>query len=160
GAPGIERVDQLRGGKVGIIRLGSGPHLAADMILERNGIVPGRETALVQLNSDPDTLNAVTQGIVDAAVLPFPASYEAERRGLPLLDDTLRYHLPYIAGAVLSTRGYLAAQPDIVRRFMRAHIAALGRFACDKEAAKRTIATWSRTDDPDVIERTYVVAAE
>ena len=160
GSPGVERVEQLRDRTVGIVRLGSGSDLAAHLMLEAHGLVPGRETALLQLNSDPDILTAVTQGSVDGGVLAFPASYEAERRGLPLLDDTYRYRLPYIAGSVVTTRAYAAAHPDVVRRFMRAHLASLALYQCDKEAAKQTLATWTRLDDPDVLEKTYQTFAE
>jgi ABC-type nitrate/sulfonate/bicarbonate transport system substrate-binding protein len=102
----------------------------------------------------------VTQGSVDGGVLAFPASYEAERRGLPLLDDTYRYRLPYIAGSVVTTRTYLASHPDVVRRFMRAHLASLALYYCDREAAKQTLATWTRLDDPDVLEKTYQTFAD
>jgi NitT/TauT family transport system substrate-binding protein len=160
GGPSVERVDQLRGRSVGIVRLGSGSDLAARLILERNGLVGGQDVTLLQLNSDPDILNATTQGAVDAGVLAFPASYEAERRGLHLLDDTYRYRLPYIAGSVITTRSYLAAQSDVVRRFMRALLASLALYYCDREAAKQSIATWSRLDDPDVVEKTYQTFAD
>ena len=43
---------------------------------------------------------------------------------------------------------------------MRAHQAALGLYYCDKEAAKRTLSTWARLDDADVLEKTYQTFAE
>jgi ABC-type nitrate/sulfonate/bicarbonate transport system substrate-binding protein len=76
-------------------------------------------------------------------------------QGFPKLKAALDYRVPYTMGGVGASQRYLREHDDLARRFMRAHVESLALFQRDKETAKRTIAKWTKIEDPSVLERSY-----
>ncbi len=153
--PEIQRVEELRGKRVGVTRFGGGLHLAALIILERYGLDPEREVTLSQLGGVPEIFVALSSGAVDAGMLTSPEMFLAEDQGFRRLQASLDYRIPYTMGGLGASERFLREHEDLVRRFMRAHVESIAVFLQDKETAKRTIAKWTKGEEASVLERAY-----
>jgi NitT/TauT family transport system substrate-binding protein len=154
--PEIRRVEDLRDKRLAITRLGSGIHLASQMVLRQAGLEAGRDVALVQAGTTDAALTALISGAADAALMSAPTNILAEREGFPQLADLKDFHFPYSQTAVVVTRGTLADRTDLIRDFLRAHLEALGVAKRDPALAKRTLGKYMQVDDQEVLDRSYV----
>jgi NitT/TauT family transport system substrate-binding protein len=153
--PDVQGVEALRGKRVAITRLGSGVHLATQIVLQRAGIEAGRDTQLVQAGTVDAQLAALLSDGAEAAMMAAPGNFVAERQGFPLLADLRDYQVPYSPGALAVTRGALNAQYDLVRDFVQAHVEAMGLGRRNPELAMRLLAANTQTDDQDLLDKSY-----
>src|SRR6185295_12989120 len=79
----IELISQLAGKRIAIGEEGSGAHVVAQAILEKNGIKEGDKTTLVKIDGE-DASKAILSGKVDAAFVM------AESTPGPVLKELLR----------------------------------------------------------------------
>jgi NitT/TauT family transport system substrate-binding protein len=153
--PEVQRVESLRGQRVAVTRLGSGVHLATQIVLQQVGLEAGRDVQLVQAGTVDAQLAALIGGGADAAMLATPANFLAEREGFPLLADLKEYRVPYSPGALAVTRSTLNAQYDLVRDFVQAHVEAMGVGRRNPALATRLLGVNTQADDQDLLDRSY-----
>jgi NitT/TauT family transport system substrate-binding protein len=116
--PEIKRPEQLKGGSVAISAFGSASDFVARYALEKIGLIPGKDVALVQVGGVPDRLGAVLAGRIEAAVLVPPSMFIAQNKGLNILADVSKLGLPFQHTGVATSRRFIKEQPDIVRRYV------------------------------------------
>lgn len=160
GQPDVRRIEDLRGRQIGITRRGSGINLAAELVLARAGLEPGRDVALQELGTVQNAFAALSSGQVAAVVLRAPTTFLAERGGYPVLVDVKDLHVPYSQGALAVTRTTLAERYELVRDFMKAFVEALGLARRDPVLAKRLLAENTQTTDQEIIDRSYAMWIE
>ena len=117
----IKGVEDLRGKKFGVSRIGSADNAAATTVLNRFGI---KETDItyVQAGSIPSRLAAMQTNALQATLLQAPETLKAKEIGLrPLLDFT-KLDVEWQQNGVATTRDYIKKKPDTVRRFLRAFV--------------------------------------
>ena len=93
--PAIKKPEQLKGGSVAISRFGTASDFVARYALDKIGLTPGRDVAVVQVGGVPDRLGAVLAGKVQAAVLNPPASFVGQKKGLNILADVAKLGLAF-----------------------------------------------------------------
>jgi NitT/TauT family transport system substrate-binding protein len=157
--PEIQQPEDLRGKAVGISRLGTSIDTAARVALRHLGLEPEREVAIIQAGSMPNILGAMEAGRVQAGVLSYPSVTQARKLGYRLLLDIGTLGIPYASTGVSTRRSLVAEQPEVVRRYLRAQLAAIQRLRTDKPFALELFRQYLRTDDPDVLEETYEIYA-
>ncbi len=79
--PEIKKPDQLKGGSLAISRFGTASDFVARYALNKIGLVPGKDVAIVQVGGVPDRLGAVLAGKVQGAILNPPASFVGQKKG-------------------------------------------------------------------------------
>jgi hypothetical protein len=72
-----------------------------------------------------------------------------------LIWDVSAQKFPYLQNGVATTRDYLQHNPDLVRRFMMAHVEGIARVYQDKPAAVEVLLKYLRSDDRELMNRTY-----
>jgi ABC-type nitrate/sulfonate/bicarbonate transport system substrate-binding protein len=152
--PEIKRINDLRGKKIGITRIGSSSHTVTLWIMNRAGIRPD-EYQLVPLVEVPNVFTSIMAGKIDAGALSPPTSFRARKAGLTELVDLSKEDLEYVSVAVGSTRSYVRANEEITRRFIRAYSEAIGFLKNNKAATMRAIQKYARIKDPEILELTY-----
>ncbi|HZU05624.1 MAG TPA: ABC transporter substrate-binding protein [Chloroflexota bacterium] len=155
--PEVRSVTDLRGKRVGTTRIGSGAHLGTVEMLRRFGLEPDRDVAVLQLGGMPEVFGALSAGAVDAAILSIPWNFQAQDSGFPLLHDLSAQRIPYLQTGLATTRGYLQRNEDLVRRVLMAHLEGLARFHTDKATAIEVLARNLKSEDRELLERTYDV---
>src|SRR4029077_18759609 len=153
--PEIKTPEQLKGGAVAISRFGSASDFIVRYALQRLGLTPVKDVAILQVGSLTERLAAMETKRVHGTVLAPPAMYQAQARGFNMLVDIAALGLPYQATGVATTRKFIRERPDVVRRYIKAHIEAVHRFKTDRETSMKVLAKALALSDKQLLERTY-----
>ncbi len=120
GKPEIRSVKDLKGKRVGVSGIGSGPDSLLREILRRNGMEGGRDVAILSLGVMPTIYSGLHSGVVDAAMLSPPFTFRAEDAGFRELVSFIKQDLVELQGSILVREALLQADPAMVEKFVRA----------------------------------------
>jgi len=152
----IKSPEQLKGGSVAISRFGSVSDFIARFALQRIGLVPEKDAAIVQLGTTTDRLAALAARRVEATVLNPPTMFIAQKNGLNLIADVSALGLAFQHAGVATSRRFIRDHSDIVRRYIRAHVEAVHRLKTDRETGLQVAAKYfGRTRDLESMEKSY-----
>jgi ABC-type nitrate/sulfonate/bicarbonate transport system substrate-binding protein len=154
GRPGIHRREELAGKKIGFVGDGGLNDALVKFIvdkLEAAG-VKGLKPEPIGAGGAAE-LEALLSGKVDAVVGTPPESIDAERKGCKYLIDFSEYGLNYALGGIAARRGYVAENPEITRKFIKAYVEGMHRYRTDREFTIGVQAEYS-----DIVDRTIAAA--
>src|SRR5215467_14264275 len=155
GKPGFQRMDDLRGKVFGTTRFGTLSDLAARFALRAHGIDPERDITMVQTGGPAEAITAMVAGKIDAAALSPPATLTARKFKLRELLDMSKLEAEYHINGVVTTRRFLKAQEDTVRRFLKAYVEGAARGQRDKNFALKVMGKYFRTYNREILEESY-----
>jgi len=116
----IRSVKELKGKKVGISGIGSGPDSLLREVLRRNGLEGGRDVLILSLGVMPTIYSGLQGGVVDAAMLSPPFSFRAEENGFREIIAFIKQDLVELQGSILVREALLQADSATVEKFIRA----------------------------------------
>jgi len=116
----IRSVENLKGKKVGVSSLGSGPDSLLREILKKHGLDGGRDVAIMPVGSGTARFFALQAGTVDAAMLSIPANLMAQEAGFRELVSFIDQEWIELQGTINVTDQLLASDPTLVEKFIRA----------------------------------------
>lgn len=150
----FKRIADLRGKKIGITRVGSSTHTSALYALGSAGLKPA-DYQILPLLEVPNIYTALAAGQIDAGVMSPPTNARAKRSGFVELMNIAKEGPEFVSVAVGTTRTYIKANEDIVRRVVRAYAEGVQAFKSNKAAALRMIQKQLKVSDPEIQEDTY-----
>ena len=153
--PEIKEIKELKGRKVGISRLGGVSDAAIRFALDRWGLVPDKDVAIIQIGGELEELLALQNKAVDAAVLSEPVATVALRTGSSLLFDLSTLGVPYSMHGFGTRKSFIRDNRDIAIRFMRAYLEGIYLFKTNKELALNVLKKYTRLDDVSVMQAAY-----
>jgi len=116
----IRSVENLKGKKVGVSSLGSGPDSLLREILKKHGLDGGRDVVILPVGSGTARFFALQAGTVDAAMLSIPANLMAQDAGFRELVSFIDQEWIELQGTINVTDQLLASDPTLVEKFIRA----------------------------------------
>jgi NitT/TauT family transport system substrate-binding protein len=152
--PEIKKIGDLRGKKIGITRIGSSTHTSALFALGTAGLKPS-DYQILPLMEVPNILTALMAGQVDAGVVSPPTNSRARKAGLNELMNLAKEGPEYVSVGVGTSRSYINANEDIVRRVVRCYAEGVYLFKTNKEMALKMIQNQLKVKDVDIQEDTY-----
>jgi NitT/TauT family transport system substrate-binding protein len=142
---------------VGISRVGSAP-MSARVLLKGLGLEPVKDVAILQVGGPSERAAAFrTKRIVG---FPSPPGTIHLAQGMPhrvmisTADFQKRFDFPYICST--TTKGFLAARHDTMRRLTMALIESTHFLKTHKDETKKFIAKYTRQNNPQYLEDSYV----
>jgi NitT/TauT family transport system substrate-binding protein len=150
--PEIKTAEQLKGGAIAIATFGGQADSISRIALQRLGLTPGKDVAILQIGTVPERLSALEKGRVQAAMLNPPDNVMAQKRGFYSL---INVRLPYQGVGVSTTRAFIRENPDVVRRYVRSQIEAVHRIKTDRETGLKVLAKYLASTDKEILEMTY-----
>ena len=150
----IKRIADLKGKKIGITRVGSSTHTSALYALSSAGLKT-TDYQLLPLLEVPNIFTALSAGQIDAGVVSPPTNARAKRAGFVELMNVAKEGPEFVSVAVGTSRTFVKANEDIVRRVVRAYAEGVQIFKANKTAALRMIQNQLRVKEPDIQEDTY-----
>ena len=153
--PEIRTMADLKGKKIGVTRFGSATDISARIALERNSLVPGKDVTLLQLGGIGEILAGLRGGSIDAGILSPPTMWRAEKFGFRELFDITAMGIPYPNPAIVTTRTYIRSHTEDINKFMRAYAIGARRMKTNEALAKKALIKYTRTEDPEIIDRVY-----
>lgn len=151
----IKKPDDLRGKKIGISTFGSTGHFATRYFLDKLGLKPGRDVAVLQVGGQSARLAALKQGALDATLLGAPALLVAKRLGFHVLLDLVDIGFQYDYGSIATTRSFIRSNREGVRKLVRAYVEGVHFLKTHRQESKEILARYLREKDSAVLEETY-----
>jgi ABC-type nitrate/sulfonate/bicarbonate transport system substrate-binding protein len=156
GRPGIERREELAGKTIGFVGDGGLNDVLVKFVIEKlaaAGIEGLRPKPMA--SGGAEELQALLSGEIDCVVGTPPESIDAERKGCRYLIDFSEYGLNYALGGIAARRDYVAQNPEITRKFIKAYVQGMHRYRTDREFTVAVQADYSGLTDRSVAEATY-----
>jgi NitT/TauT family transport system substrate-binding protein len=152
--PEFKRIADLRGKKIGITRVGSSTHTSALFALGSAGLKTN-DYQLLPLLEVPNIFTALSAGQIDAGVMSPPTNARAKKANYVELMNVAKEGPEFVSVAVGTSRSYIKANEDIVRRVVRAYAEGVQIFKANKPAALRMIQRQLKVTDPEIQEDTH-----
>ncbi len=152
--PEIKKIADLKGKKIGITRVGSSTHTSALYALGQGGLKPS-DYQILPLLEVPNIFTALSVGQIDAGVVSPPTNSRAKKSGFVELMNIAKDGPEYVSVAVGTSRNYLSANEDIVRRVVRAYAEGVYVFKTNKASALKMIQNHLKVKDADIQEDTF-----
>ena len=118
--PEIRSVPDLKGKRIGVSSLGSGPDSLLRDLLKKHGIDGGREVFIMPMGSGIARFAALKAGSVDASMLSIPSNFMAQEAGFRELLSFIEQEWVELQGSVLASEQLLESDPVLVEKFLRA----------------------------------------
>ncbi len=155
--PGINRLEQLKGKRLGISGYGAATHFAALILAKHLNLDPNKDITLVPGGPDAERVAALSAGKIDASVFNSSTVPVAKKMGFIELVYIPDLGVEVQGNGFATTRAYIKSNRDTVKAALKGYIEAIHFIFNNKQATQRVFARYMRTDDPDVLEQSYQV---
>jgi NitT/TauT family transport system substrate-binding protein len=124
--PEIKSIEELKGKKVGVSSIGSGPDSLLRILLKKYNLDGGRDVAILATGPGPARFFALKAGATDAAVLNEQAALLAQESGLrQLYSFTKGDEFVEVQGSIVLQDSLMESDPAFVQKFTRATLKGL-----------------------------------
>lgn len=157
--PSVKSLQELKGYSLGIAGFGGASDFAANYIIRKEGMTPGKEVILLAVGGQQERLTALASGKLKAVLLQPPFTKRAEKMGFRRLVDFSSLDLEFQTLGYATTRFYLKADREACLNFLKAVTEATYFFKSHKNESKTILAAFLKTEDQDALEETYNINA-
>jgi len=154
--PDIKRPQDLKGKRLAVSGFGSLGDFLERYIIRKYGLEPGRDVIMLSIGTQPERIQALVTGAVDAADLSFPADVQAERKGFRVLWDAKK-EVSYPSMSVVLRRKSIIEDRDTVMRMVKAHVEAIQFLKTNKEASTKILGKYLKTSDRELLDGSYEI---
>jgi NitT/TauT family transport system substrate-binding protein len=151
----ITRPDQLKGKTVAVSRVGSSSDFATRYALEKYGLVPDKDVAILQIGSQPARFAALEAGKINGVMVSIPVTAKAAKLGFNTLADLQMLGLEYQHTALAVTQNLIKTQPDLVRNILKAEVEAIYYAKTHRKETIALLTKYLKTDDADALQEAY-----
>lgn len=153
--PEVKTVEDLKGKKIGVTRFGSSTDISARYALRKHNLQPDKDVAILQMGSMSSIMGGLQGGSIDGGVVSPPILFALEKLGFKELVSVTDMDIPFPSPSLAAQGGVIRSKPDVINRFMRAYVRGIHRARTDKELALKSMAKYTKIDDPFVLQRAY-----
>lgn len=155
--PEITKLEQLKGKRIGVTRIGSNTHYFTVQAFRRAGMNPERDITFIQTGGEAETVGALVTGRIDAATLLPPSDGKAIALGFRYVVFGPDIGIPYAASTIATRRTVVAKRGAVLGRFMRAMAEASRAMHRDRETVYRVMEKKLRITDRKVLDDSYSI---
>ena len=150
---GIKSLKEVK--RIAISRFGSNADFAARYLLQREGLKPDTDVALLQFGNQSNRIAAVETNNADAAMLTPPMTLQARKLGMTLLVDASKLNIPYSSLFFVARRSYVAKTRSEMVNFTKAMIEGVAVYKSNKEFAIKVLAKYMKVQDREILEENF-----
>jgi ABC-type nitrate/sulfonate/bicarbonate transport system substrate-binding protein len=154
--PEIKSPADLRGKRVAVSGFGSLGDFLERYIIKKHGMDPVKDVVMLAIGAQPDRLQALYNGAVDAADLSHPADVQAERKGYRMLWDA-KQEVSYPSMSIVTRKKHTIDDRDGVMRMIKAHVEGIHVLKTNKELALKVLSKYLKTQDRELLEGSYEI---
>jgi len=151
----ITRPDQLKGKTVAVSRVGSSSDFATRYALEKYGLIPDKDVAILQIGSQPARFSALETGKIHGVMIAIPLTSKAAKMGLNTLADLQMLGLEYQHTSLAVSQNLIKTQPDLVRNVLKSFVEGIHYAKTHRKEAIAILAKYLRSDDSDALQEAY-----
>ena len=154
----IATVQELKGKRLGIDRIGSNPDMFTQAALARFNMDPLKDVSYIQLGSIGQGIPALKAGTIDALTTSAPHDLFAQRLGFKVILDIGALKIPFASTVLLTARNTVERKQADLSKFMRAYAEAMHYFLTNAEGAGQIVAKYTKVEDREV--NAYAIDSE
>jgi NitT/TauT family transport system substrate-binding protein len=147
----IASVQDLKGKRLGIDRIGSNPDMFAQAALSRFQIDTLKDLQYVQLGDTGKAIAALKAGAIDAAIAGAPHDLFAKRMGFKEIVDIAAMKIPFAVTVLISSRNTVARKQAELAKFIRAYAEAMHYFLTNPEGTTQIVAKYTKVVEQEVL---------
>jgi ABC-type nitrate/sulfonate/bicarbonate transport system substrate-binding protein len=132
----VKDVPSLKGKVVGLMTKGASTDHGMTALLRQYNLRSGQDVKILYLGGVREGLAALDRGIVAATTISAPTTLMARRLGYKELVNFATLKIPYVQLGMVSRRSLLRQQPEQIKAFLRAYIAAIKVVNEDADVSK------------------------
>jgi NitT/TauT family transport system substrate-binding protein len=117
--PSIKSLGDLRGARFGVLSMNEGTTFLVDDLARAAGLKAG-DYQIAAVGGAPTRWKLLQEGKIDAALQPFPLSYESDAAGFTNLGPIADYVPDYEFTVVFADAGWAKANASLVTAYLRA----------------------------------------
>ena len=151
----IKQPDHLKGKTVAVSRFGSSSDFATRYALEKYGLAPGKDVAIIEIGSQPERFAALGSGKIQGVMLEVPLTLRAKKMGFPVLADLQMLGLEYQATVLATTQATIKSRPDLVRKVLTAYVEGIHYYKTNRKEGMAILQKYLKTDDTEALAETY-----
>jgi NitT/TauT family transport system substrate-binding protein len=155
GRPGIAKIEQLKGKRIGVSGFGSASHNAVLILLKKFNLEPNKDVAVVVSGGTIERLAALDAGKIDATVLTPSEMPRAKKQGLVEIYDMLDMGIEVQGNGFATSRSFIKGNRDTARAALKGYVEAIHYAHHSGEATKKIMAKYLRNSDPEVLDFAY-----
>ena len=139
--PEIKSVPALKGKTIAVLIFGGVAHFAARAIVRHFGLDPEKELKYLAVGPPDARFAALSQGLVDAAVLGPPLDFEARKQGYNILARADEVLIFPETGLVTGVRK-IQDKPDEIKRVIKAGVKANRYIRANRDGTIQFLMEW------------------
>ena len=116
----IHSVKELKGKRVGVAGIGSGPDHLLRELLRQNGMDPSRDVTILGLGVQTNLYTALSTGNIDASVFVIPWNFTAGDAGFVELVSFVHQDTVQFQGSIVVREEFMRTDSQVVEKFVRA----------------------------------------
>ena len=147
----IATVQDLKGKRLGIDRIGSNPDMFTQAALTRFQMDPLRDLQYIQMGNIGQGIPALKAGAIDALTTSAPDDLVAQKLGFKVILDITAMKIPFAATVLISARNTIARKQPELMRFMHAYAEAVHYFITNREGAIQVVSKYTKAQDKEVL---------
>jgi ABC-type nitrate/sulfonate/bicarbonate transport system substrate-binding protein len=155
--PEINSIGDLKRRTISVTRFGTSTHFAALSMLRIGGLKP-TDVVFIQIGGSSEAIAALSSGRVDAAMLGYPVSEVALKRGFHKLTDLAKGEDgAFPTTAIAARESWLkdSKNREIALNFLRGFTDGLTLARTDAALSKKVLRKYTRVDDEPVLQATF-----
>jgi len=117
--PDLRAVKDLKGKRVGVAGIGSGPDHLLRELLRENGLEPGRDVTILGLGVQSNLYTALSTRNLDASVFVIPWNFTASDSGFHELVSFVHQDTVQFQGSIVLRDDMMRNDPVVVEKFTR-----------------------------------------
>src|SRR3989338_423666 len=153
--PEVKSVEELKGKKIGVTRFGSSTDISARYALRKHNLQPEKDVAILQMGARTSIAAGLKGGSIEGGVVSPPTSFALEKLGFKELISVTDLDIPFPSPSLAAQGGVIRSKPGVIDRFMRAYARGIHRARTDKELALKSMARYTKIEDPFVLQKAY-----
>jgi NitT/TauT family transport system substrate-binding protein len=152
--PDIRSVENLKGKRVGVSSIGSGPDSLLRDFLKKHGLEGGRDVTIMAIGAGTARFVALKAGSVDATMLTPPANFMAQDAGFRELVSFIEQDLVEVQGSIFMRQELIKSDPILTEKLVRASLKGLLYFRSNRWAAVSALARFLNSKE-DLADKLY-----
>jgi NitT/TauT family transport system substrate-binding protein len=143
----IRSVRDLKGKRVGVAGIGSGPDHLLRELLRQNGLEPGRDVTILGLGVQSNLYTALSTGNIDASVFVIPWNFMAGDAGFYELVSFVHHDTVQFQGSIVLRDELLRSDPVFVEKFIRGTMKGLAFSRANRNGTISVLARNLKVDE-------------
>lgn len=153
--PGIHRIEELKGKKIGITRFGSASDFALRYAEGKWPVKRGRDFVVMQNGSMPANMMALQSGAIDGAMISTEFAFLVRKEGFRELAEVASLGLNFPTSAIVTTRSFIRRNENAVRKFLRGFVEGIHFAKSNRDFSVQVFKKYLKIEDRQLLNTLY-----